>query len=440
MKKICMTALLALFGWGCAMAEGEFDKYFQDKTMRFDYYHAGTATEEHFYFDKLKEEPYFAGSKVSLIDNSGYGNLQYRLIDKETGTLIYQRNYCTLWSEWSTTPEAKTLTKAMPEGITFPFPKKACTLEIYSRDKKNVMHKRFSQDIDPTSYAIEKFAAKYETFDVAYTGESSHRMDIVLIPEGYSEADKAKFEDACKRFANALFAFTPFKENKYRINIRAVWAPSAESGVTIPGEHIWKQTACKAKFYTFDSERYQMITDEHNLMDIAAHAPYDYIYVLSNTQKYGGGAIYNFYGISAAHHPTSTDKVFVHEFGHLMLGLGDEYVGGSDTEMYDSAVEPWEANLTTLNDFETNKPYWAGLAKKDKSSLPTTNPEKSKNMAEWKGNTHTWKVGAYEGGGYLEKGVYRPMPNCMMNWLHTIDEFCPVCIKAIQDYMDFLCK
>jgi hypothetical protein len=123
-----------------------------------------------------------------------------------------------------------------------------------------------------------------------------------------------------------------------------------------------------------------------------------------------------------------------------MLGLGDEYVGGSDTEMYDSAVEPWEANLTTLNDFETNKPYWAGLAKKDKSSLPTTNPEKSKNMAEWKGNTHTWKVGAYEGGGYLEKGVYRPMPNCMMNWLHTIDEFCPVCIKAIQDYMDFLCK
>jgi hypothetical protein len=74
MKKICMTALLALFGWGCAMAEGEFDKYFQDKTMRFDYYHAGTATEEHFYFDKLKEEPYFAGSKVSLIDNSGYGN------------------------------------------------------------------------------------------------------------------------------------------------------------------------------------------------------------------------------------------------------------------------------------------------------------------------------------------------------------------------------
>ncbi|UKI18665.1 MAG: M64 family metallopeptidase [Bacteroidales bacterium] len=34
-------------------------------------------------------------------------------------------------------------------------------------------------------------------------------------------------------------------------------------------------------------------------------------------------------------------------------------------------------------------------------------------------------MGVYEGGGYVDKGVYRPWPNCMMNNLHTIDVFCP---------------
>lgn len=87
-----------------------------------------------------------------------------------------------------------------------------------------------------------------------------------------------------------------------------MWTPSDDSGVTIPGENVWRNTACGASFYTFDSERYQMVTDFQRLRDMAAHVPYDYIYVLSNTQKYGGGGIFNFYGISAAHHPTRTGK------------------------------------------------------------------------------------------------------------------------------------
>ena len=46
-------------------------------------------------------------------------------------------------------------------------------------------------------------------------------------------------------------------------------------------------------------------------------------------------------------------------------------------------------------------------------------------------------LGAYEGGGYLEKGIYRPTPQCMMNQLR---DFCPVCQKAIQEYLDYICK
>lgn len=194
--------------------------------------------------------------------------------------------------------------------------------------------------------------------------------------------------------------------------------------MTIPGERVWRNTACGASFYTFGSERYQMVDDFQRLRDIAAHVPYDYIYVLSNTQKYGGGGIFNFYGISAAHHPTRTGKIYVHEFGHLLLGLGDEYVGTTSyDDMYARDVEPWEANLTTLVGFEDK--FW-------KAMVPAGTPVPTPDTPEYEG-----VVGVFEGGGYAAKGVYRPWRNCLMNNLHRTDEFCPVCTKAICDYIEF---
>ena len=167
--------------------------------------------------------------------------------------------------------------------------------------------------------------------------------------------------------------------------------------------------------------------DFQRLRDMAAHVPYDYIYVLSNTQKYGGGGIFNFYGISAAHHPTRTGKIHVHEFGHLLLGLGDEYVGTTSyDDMYAKSIEPWEPNLTTLVGFEDK--FWSRMVAEG-TPVPTPDTEEYDGV-----------VGVFEGGGYAAEGVYRPWRNCLMNNLHKTDELCPVCSKAIVDYIDFLCK
>ncbi len=418
---------LALLWSGGIFAQEQFSKYFLDKTMRFDYYHSGNNLSEEYFFDELKEEPYWAGSKISLLDNTGLGNQMFKIIDKASGKEIYSRSFNTLFNEWQTTPEARIIHKAMPESVVFPFPKSEVKLEIYARNRKGVFEKKFEQDINPDSYFIRKFTPQYETTEIAYTGNPATRVDIVLIPEGYTQNEKGKFMDACKVFAEEFFSYSPYQENSARFNIRCVWAPSMESGVTIPGEHIWKNTAAKARFYTFDSERYQMIEDFQGLRDIAAHVPYDYIYVLSNTQKYGGGGIYNFYGISAAHHPSRTGKIYVHEFGHVLLGLADEYCGNvSYNDMYPLDVEPWEPNITTLTDF--NHKEWKKMLD-PRTPVPTPlNPKDNQ------------KLGVYEGGGYVTKGVYRPWPNCLMNNLHNTDEFCPVCKTAIQKHIDFLCQ
>ena len=46
------------------------------------------------------------------------------------------------------------------------------------------------------------------------------------------------------------------------------------------------------------------------------------------------------------------------------------------------------------------------------------------------------KIGVYEGGGYVSKGVYRPRFNCMMN-AFNVDDFCPVCRRAIEKQIRF---
>jgi len=82
-----------------------------------------------------------------------------------------------------------------------------------------------------------------------------------------------KFHNDCERFTGYLFDYTPFKENKDKINIWGIEAPSSESGTDIPGKNVWKNTLLNSHFYTFDSERYLMTTDYFTVRDVAANAP-----------------------------------------------------------------------------------------------------------------------------------------------------------------------
>ena len=431
-----ILSVLSVVGTTCGQVK--FDDYFTTKSMRLDYYHAGNAEDDYYFLDEVIEEPFWGGNKNYLVDDRKMGNQQFKVIDKASGKVIFSRGFSSLFFEWMTTPEAKVTSKAMPEGVVFPYPKKDVIVELYTRENRTGrMVKKFSYDIDVDSYFIRKTRPTLTTIDIHLTGEPDERVDIVVLSEGYTESEKDLFVKAAKEFADHIFSYAPYTENKNKFNIRAVWKPGRESGVSIPVKSQWRDTALKAHYYTFDSERYQMIEDYQALLDAASNVPYDMIYVLTNSEKYGGGGIYNFYGISAANIPgAATRKTYSHEFGHLFAGLADEYVGGTEmSDIYFANVEPWEPNITTLKDL-SSKSWWQLLA-----GAPVPTPVKETN---WELNPQNpksadynpespWQLGVYEGGGYLEKGVYRPWPNCMMNWFHRIDVYCPVCVKTIQE-------
>jgi hypothetical protein len=161
------------------------------------------------------------------------------------------------------------------------------------------------------------------------------------------------------------------------------------------------------------------------LRDVAALAPYDTIFMLVNTSRYGGGGIFGLYAVFPSDNEYD-EYVFVHEFGHGFGGLGDEYFTSSVaySDFYPEGVEPWEPNVTALLPGRPLK--WIGQVT---PGVPVPTPADATRFGG--------AVGAFEGAGYAAKGLYRPSLDCKM-FSKGNQGFCPVCRGALRDLVNLL--
>jgi hypothetical protein len=424
-----MRTIISLMLFSAAItlsAQENFDKYFSDKVLRFDFMLAGNSEKTSVYPVGMKEEPFWAGSKTNLINPFNSGNFKYELFDLSGNTLIYSRAFCTLFQEWQTTAEAKTVDRSFYEVATMPYPIEKVRFMLSKRERNGLFSKLFETIIDPASYFIRKEKpVNAAVTKIYYAGDPHTSVDLAFIAEGYKADEMAKFREDVKKMADYLFAEAPFSNYKDKINIWAVEAISQDSGTDVPGENIYVNTALNSSFYTFDLDRYLTTQDIKSVNDFAANVPHDNIVVLINSTRYGGGGVYNYYTGSTTGHQLSP-KVFIHEFGHGFVGLADEYY--SSTVAYDDFyplnVEPWEQNITTMVNFDLK---WKKMIAKD---IPQPTP------AEEKFNNVT---GLFEGGGYSAKGIYRSEIDCRMKSNNT-KGYCSVCRNAIKEMIEFYIK
>lgn len=418
-KTLLMLVLLGLQAWLPMTAWAQFDQYFTESSLRVDYVLTGNNKTTTFSLKELIHEPYWSGSKTNLIDDLEFGNYIVKVFESGTDHLLFSKGYQNLYGEWTSTPEALKLTKSFEESVVVPFPKVKIDIALYRKTWEGELVEGMRLTVNPSDY----FIREYDKLDLpvydAWIGNKdiTHAVDIVILPEGYTQAEMGKFIKDCDFFVKSLFDYAPYDRYRESFNVRGVMVPSEESGCTMPGDHIYKNTAMRFSFWTFDSERYCMSTDNRDIRDLAGQVPYDQIYILVNTDKYGGGGIYNFYCSSASSNSFSGD-VIIHEFGHGFAGLADEYYNdetGYD-HMYNLEVEPWEPNITSLVDF-SNK--WGDMLDK-KTPVPTPREKK-----------YEQTIGVFEGGGYEPKGMYSPHMDCLMKTFKG-HEFCPVCQRAIE--------
>jgi hypothetical protein len=416
-----MKKVLLLLAMACSLFSRaqnvSFEQYFHDEgSLRMDVFQYGNSDTSSYVFERFIIEPYFGGSKVNLIDPFNFGTNRVKVIDAHTNTLIYSRGYNTLFQEWRTTDEATRMDRCYEESVNVPLPRNKAYIILEIRNFNGEFDEVFSKLYEPEEiFNTTEQRYVFPVRDVQVNGTPESKVDIVILPEGYTADEMAQFEQHCQALVNVFTQNEPFASHIDDFNFRAVLAPSEESGVDIPASHTWVRTILNAHFYTFYIDRYCTTRDYFSVKDVAANAPYDQIYILVNSNQYGGGGFYNFYSMSTAGNMSSS-SVIIHEFGHAFAGLGDEYEEADNPLglLYNLNVEPWEANLTTLVDFESK---WADLVA---PSTPIPTPATSQ---------YSNTVGAFEGGGYLEHGMYRPQRDCMMR---NYAPFCAVCTRTIE--------
>jgi hypothetical protein len=446
-----------------------FDAAFTRRTMRLDLFHTGGPRGEVVAVagaGAMDDGPW-AGSLTRLLDDTNLGTHFFEVRDARTNRVLFSRGYSSMYAEWETTSEPKKASRTFPESLRFPWPKGPVQVVLSRRDPENVFQPLFTTVVDPAAANPAPRAALGKVWTVFENGPATEKLDLLMLGEGYSEKDLPKFHADVKKLVDLLFSYEPFKSHKADFNVRAVDLPSAESGVLRPDSKIFRRTPLSAQYGIFGSERYVLTYDDRALREAAGAAPYDFLEILVNDARYGGGGIFNAQA-TAAVDSSWAEYLFVHEFGHHFAGLADEYYT-SDVAYETGAAEkpePWEPNVTAHPSRAALK--WADLVETatplptpwDKEKFETRSREIQKTRRaivaagkppsaldelfreeareetallgsmKWSG-----KVGAFEGAAYEAKGLYRSSADCIMFTRDSVG-FCPVCRRAITRIID----
>jgi len=216
-------------------------------------------------------------------------------------------------------------------------------------------------------------------------------FDLVFVADGFTEKEMPQFFRAVENYRSFSEQYEPvFNLQKNAWNIHLIQIPSKDSGVDEPKSGTFKDTVFDSSFECEWVDRIICVDQEKVLDVVSDHFPqYDAILVLANSSRSGGASLGN--NIITSAMSKNLNQTIIHELGHALANLGDEYTyGGVDLP----TREPSNPNLT-LNEFAYNVKWghWLDL------------------------NLGQASIGVFEGGHYLEHGVWRPTNNSVMRTL-----------------------
>jgi hypothetical protein len=438
------------------------------RTMRLDYFHTGGAACEIFAVDRVVVEPLpWPGNPQRPLDDTNLGKYLFEVVDLATNRVVYSRGFDSIYGEWETTADAKRVDGTYHESVRFPVPAQPVLLVIKKRDARNVFHEVWSTAVDAASKYVDTAMAPAPgtVITLLDSGEPAGKVDFLLLGEGYTAAQSGKCEADIRRLVDGVLTFSPFTERRADLNVRAICPAAPESGVSRPSAGIHRATLFGSTFDAFGTERYALSFDNRAIRTAASFAPYELLAIVMNESAYGNGGVFGQYASVSVDHPNAI-AVFVHEFGHHVAGLGDEYYFNANVayEAPRERVEPWEPNITALLDPARLK--WRDLVAPE-TPLPTPWPKddyersiresgetvrrmraegrSDEEIAELRrqaraateaaldGGEHAAVVGAFVGALYQEQGYYRPQQRCLMINGHR---YCAVCRRAIARVLD----
>lgn len=409
---IRILALVVLIVLGSAMAEAQhikFKKFFTGGTLRLDCSREGDANGDTVWVSRwLDRSADWHGSRTQLIDPFDNGDYRVEMRDAKSGMVIFSHGYSNLFREYKGTAKGKHVKARFEETLLLPMPKNAVKIALQCRDENMRLVDQAVVDFDPNTQELDFNYHIGERTDLELHGDPAKKIDVVIVAQGYDAASDQQLRVDYYRMKEILFGKEPFASHREDFNVYGVKAD------------------VDAEFNTFGIDRYLMTFSLWRLHDMLGTTPCDHIIIMVNSDKYGGGAIYNFYAVTSMHR--LAEYVLPHEFGHSFGGLADEYIDEDLAygNLHINDYEPLEPNITNLKDFN----------RKWKSMLPKGTPVPTPENNDVPKN-ECGPLGVYEGAGYAHQGVFRPTMHCMMR---DYAPFCPVCIKRLEEIFHLYTK
>ncbi len=312
-------------------------------------------------------------------------------------------------------------------------------------------------------FLLPSSAIAFDALPLLDNGHPTVRLDIVVVGDGYTEAEQGKLKADAQTFINEFFDAEPFASLKERFSIYLVPVVSAESGADY-SDALFDEDCEKAKVQVdtfFDCQfctngvQRGLVCDDKKVFDVAddAYPDWDYLIVLVNSASWGatgGDAVMTL----AAGAFFFLGDVARHEAGHAIALLDDEYEdctpypewmqqldGPNITVETSLGAVPWKDYIAASTPVPTF--FHIGCPTVTETCGPNLELEYQycsdpngtvADGAYWS----TWGnvVGLFEGGRYKYFGNFRPTTSCAMrgnSW-----EFCPVChdelVSAIKSY------
>ncbi len=235
------------------------------------------------------------------------------------------------------------------------------------------------------------------------TGPRDKRVNIVVVGDGYTVADKDKFKADIQVVANGVIRDLPLTEYAGYFNVYGIFVASNQTGADNPNQGISRDTYFGATYGSGGLERLLTMNDTKVFQVINAWVPEaDMHFGVVNSDEYGGS------GGPIAVAARSAPQIIAHESQHSFSALGDEYDY--------AGVSPWESPNTTqtTNRMTTRWAHWI------EASTPIPTPAIA---------AYAKRIGIFEGAAYNPIGWFRPALDCRMR--ENGVPFCSVCSEAI---------
>jgi hypothetical protein len=237
-------------------------------------------------------------------------------------------------------------------------------------------------------------------YQVQRTGDPTVRYDLVFVGDGYTSSQLGTFASQVNAMVDTLFAREPFRSHRGQFNVWRVEVVSAQSGVDHDPYGVYRTTALDMGFWCQGVERL-LCVDENKALQYGALAPdADQVIALGNTSKYGGagGTV-----ATASGGNSQSSNVLIHELGHSVAGLGDEY-----ETAYPGLPCPPTREVSWPNVSVYNRGIQLQYRLKWYQYMGQSTPDGG-------------VIDTYLGGGYCSTGVYRPSYNSIMRELSATE-------------------